>query len=69
MGDHVLPWSALRHWGPAESMRFDPHPPPPKNHPGVGVLCTALDVETAVVETFGQQRTIDTADGRPKATS
>ncbi len=69
VGEHVLPWSAMRHWGPADTMRFDPHPPPPQVHPVVGVTYTALDVATAVTETFQQQRVIDTAGGRPKATS
>jgi hypothetical protein len=69
VGEHVLPWSALRHWGPADTMRFDPHPPPPKDHPDVGVTYTALDLATAVTETFQQHRMIDTAGGRPKATS
>lgn len=49
-------------------MRFDPHPPPPSDHPGIGVTYTALDVATAVTETF-QQRVIDTGGGRPKATA
>jgi hypothetical protein len=69
VGDHVLPWSALRHWGPAATMRFDPHPPPPGEHREVGVTYTALDIATAVTETFQQQRVIDTAGGRPKATA
>ncbi len=50
-------------------MRFDPHPPPPSDHPGIGVTYTALDVATAVTETFQQQRVIDTGGGRPKATA
>ncbi len=50
-------------------MRFDPHPPPPGEHPEVGVTYTALDVTTAVTETFQQQRIIDTSGGRPKATA
>lgn len=69
VGDHVLPWSALRHWGPNSTMRFDPHPPPATDHPDVGVTYTALDIATAVTETFQQQRIIDTASGRPKATA
>lgn len=69
VGEHVLSWSALRHWGPADTMRFDPHPPPPQVHPNVGVTYAALDVATAVTETFQQQRVIDPAGGRPKATS
>lgn len=50
-------------------MRFDPHPPPPTDHPNVGVTYASLDVETAVTETFQRQRVIDTTGGRPKATS
>lgn len=69
VGDHVLPWSALRHWGPAATMRFDPHPPPPGEHRGVGVTYAALDLTTAVAEVFQQQRVIDTAGGRPRATA
>lgn len=69
VGEHVLPWSTLRHWGPANAMRFDPHEPPPREQPGVGVTYTAIDVETAVAETFQERRVIDTSGGRPKATS
>lgn len=68
-GEHVLPWSVLRHWGPAATMRFDPHPLPARDNPDVGVSYTALDLTTAVTETFQQHRVIDTVDGRPKATS
>lgn len=69
VGDHVLPWSALRRWGPAATMRFDPHPPPPGEHLEVGVTYTALDLATAVTETFQQHRIIDSTGGRPKATA
>lgn len=69
VGDHVLPWSALRHWGPAATMRFDPHPPPPREHVEVGVTYTALDIATAVTATFQQYRIIDSTGGRPKATA
>lgn len=69
VGDHVLPWSALRHWGPVATARFDPHPPPPAMHREVGVSYAALDLTTAVAEVFQVQRVIDATDGRPKATS
>lgn len=69
VGENVLAWSALRHWGPAVTMRFDPHPPPAGIHREIGVSYVALDLATAVVEVFQQQRVIDVAGGRPKATS
>lgn len=69
VGENVLAWSALRHWGPAVTMRFDPHPPPPRIHEDVGVTYAALDLTTAVTEVFQQQRVVDTEGGRPKATA
>lgn len=69
LGDHVLPWSGLRHWGPVATAGFDPHPPPPRDHREVGVSYAALDLATAVTEVFQLLRVIDTTDGRPRATS
>ncbi len=56
-GDHVLGWNAFREHGP--HLRFDPHPPPPRQHPGVGVWYAAGTPTAAVAEAFQTQRTID----------
>ncbi|WP_300681587.1 RES family NAD+ phosphorylase [Nocardioides sp.] len=69
VGQHVLGWSTLRQWGPAVSARFDPHPMPTGQHPGLGVTYAATDLATSVAEVFQYDRVIDTVTGRPKATS
>lgn len=68
-GDHVLPWNALRAWGPAADCRWDPHPEPADDHPKERVSYTAIDLATAVVETYQSTRRIDPHTGRPRATS
>lgn len=69
VGEHVLGWSTLRHWGPAANMRFDPHPLPVGEHQDVGVTYTSVDLTTAVVEFFQDGRLIDARTNRPKATA
>jgi len=56
-GEHVLPWNAFREHGP--HLRFDPHPPPPQEHPGIGVWYGASEPATALAEAFQVTRTID----------
>lgn len=68
-GTHVLGWDTLRGWGPAANCRWDPHPEPAGHHPGHGVLYAAIDLATAVVETFQATRLIDPNTGTPRATS
>lgn len=68
-GPHVLGWNTLRHWGPAANCRWDPHPGPASEHPGEGVLYTAIDLATVVVETFQDTRRIDPETGAPRAIS
>ncbi len=66
-GEHVVPWDRLRYWGPAATMRFDPHQPPPRvQNRGVGY--TALNVPTALAEVFQQRRVINTRRGSPYLT-
>jgi hypothetical protein len=50
-------------------MRFDPHPLPLGDHPGVGVIYAATDIDTAVAEAFQSTRTVDTVSGHPHLTS
>lgn len=57
---HVVPWNALRSFGPT-SNRFDPHPPPPRDHPDHGVAYTALDPFTTFAEVYQRTRTIHRA--------
>ena len=65
-GVHVIPWNALRRYGPLPSMRFDPHPPPLGEH-DEGVLYAATSLTTALAETFQTTRLIDTVQalGQP----
>lgn len=61
---YATPWNTLRHWGPVAA-RFDPHPLPPANHPGHGVLYAGSDAVTALAEAFGTNRTVDVRTGDP----
>lgn len=62
-GTHVLAWNALRHFGPV--LRFDPHPPPPSEHPDRAVWYGASSPEVALAEAYQIDRTIDRRRGRP----
>lgn len=65
VGEHVLPWNALRHWGPAAG-RFDPHDLPPGHDPAHGVLYAAVSqVAVAVAEAFQRTRRVDVTAGGP----
>ena len=66
-GVHVIPWNALRRYGPLPSMRFDPHPPPLGEH-DEGVLYAAASLTTALAETFQTTRLIDTVSYQPQLT-
>jgi hypothetical protein len=65
-GDHVLAWNAFREHGP--HLRFDPHPPPAGENPGVGVWYGASDPTAALGEAFQATRTIDRLRGNPYLT-
>jgi hypothetical protein len=41
--EHVLPWNALRTYGPLPSMRWDPHPGPEPISAAEGLLYAAAD--------------------------
>lgn len=56
-GDHVLAWNAFRGHGP--HLRFDPHPPPARQHEGAGVWYGASGPTVALAEVFQTTRTID----------
>ena len=58
-GAHPQAWNELRHFGPIESMRFDPHPAPPRQHPDHGVMYTAVESHTALGEVFQRTRVIN----------
>jgi hypothetical protein len=65
VGEHVLPWNELRHWGPAAG-RFDPHNVPPGHDPAHGVLyVAAAQVGVAVTEAFQRTRRVDVTAGGP----
>lgn len=67
-GDHVVPWDQLRYWGPAATMRFDPHEPPPRVRER-GVSYAALSVPTALAEVFQRTRVINARRGSPYLTA
>lgn len=68
-GEHVLPWNALRTYGPLPSMRWDPHPGSvPGPHPE-GVLYASADIATALAEVYQMTRVIDTRTGTPRLTA
>lgn len=68
-GAHVLPWNALRNYGPLPSMRWDPHPDSRPGRHVDGVLYAATDAATALAEVFQTTRLIDTRVGAPRLTA
>lgn len=66
-GDHVLAWNAFREHGP--HLRFDPHPPPARHHPGIGIWYGASNPTPALAEAFQNTRTIDRFRGQPYLTA
>lgn len=58
VGAHALRWDELRHFGPARTMRWDPHPAPSGVHPTHGVSYAATGPETAFAEVFQSNRAI-----------
>lgn len=60
-GDHPTRWDELRTYGPLDS-RWDPHPPPPGEHPHHGVLYAGTDTTTTFGEIFQRDRIIDLVD-------
>ncbi|MGV0743907.1 RES family NAD+ phosphorylase [Mycolicibacterium sp. XJ870] len=68
-GEHVLPWNALRTWGPLPSMRYDPHPGPQPCATGDGVLYAATDAATGLAEVYQTTRVVDTRAGAPTLTA
>jgi hypothetical protein len=67
-GEHVVPWDRLRYWGPAATMRFDPHEPPPRMQER-GVSYAALSVPTALAEVFQRTRVVNARRGSPYLTA
>lgn len=67
VGPHALRWNELRHYGPARTMRWDPHPPPPAEHPDYAVSYAALDPVTVFAEVFQLPRAIIVAPDRALA--
>ena len=57
-GTHASRWDELREHGPIPEMRWDPHPPPRGDHPGIGVSYASPFIETAVAEKFQGQRVV-----------
>lgn len=57
-GSFATRFGAMRSFGPLASARFDPHPPPPRDHPIERVLYAATDLVTALAERFQNGREI-----------
>jgi hypothetical protein len=68
-GQHVLPWNALRTYGPLPSMRWDPHAGPLPASQTDGVLYAAADIATSLAEVYQTTRLIDTHAGAPTLTA
>ena len=68
-GQHVLPWNALRTYGPLPSMRWDPHPGPHPTPTTIGVLYAATDIATSLAEVYQTTRVVDTHTGAPTLTA
>jgi len=66
-GPHVLAWNGFREHGP--HLRFDPHPPPARIHPGVGVWYGACGPLACLAEAFQATRTIDRHRADPYLTA
>lgn len=56
-GPHVTAWNELRHYGPVAA-RFEPHPPPPGDHPTRGVWYAATSPTTSFAEVFQRHRKV-----------
>ena len=65
-GAHVLAWNEFRNHGP--HLRFDPHPPPARDHTNVGVCYSASTPLVALAEAYQADRTIDRFRGQPYMT-
>ncbi|MEV8195403.1 MULTISPECIES: RES family NAD+ phosphorylase [Rhodococcus] len=65
-GSYVLPWNALREFGPI--LRFDQYPLPRGDHPGYGVRYGASSPRGALAEAFQSARVIDRHRGDPYLT-
>ena len=57
-GPYATQFAAMRSYGPLASARFDPHPPPPGDHPTERILYAAIDLVTALAERFQNGREI-----------
>jgi hypothetical protein len=64
---HPTPWNRLRHYGPIERCRFDPHEPPPHEQ-AEGVAYLTLDVPTALAEVFQETRVVNPDASAPYLT-
>ncbi|WP_157962580.1 RES family NAD+ phosphorylase [Homoserinimonas sp. OAct 916] len=58
-------WDQLREHGPVLGVRFDPHPLPPGDHAGYGVMYTSADAITAFAEVYQGSRVIDRISEAP----
>ena len=57
-GPYAVRFGLMRRFGPLASARFDPHPPPPGEHPTERALYAATDLATALAERFQHNREI-----------
>jgi hypothetical protein len=67
-GAHVVAWNQLRYFGPIDTMRFEPHDPPPHAQ-AKGVSYNGMDVPTVLAEVFAQTRFVNLSRGDPYLTA
>lgn len=68
-GFNVVPWNALRYWGPSAA-RFDPHEPTlGARDQDIGVSYTATDVPSALAEVFQDRRVVNATRQVPYLTA
>ncbi|MFC9553864.1 RES family NAD+ phosphorylase [Rhodococcus sp. NPDC056960] len=65
-GAHVVPWNAMRRFGPI--LRFDHHPLPRSEHAGYGIWYGASSPRGGLAEAFQSARVIDRDRGDPYLT-
>ncbi len=63
-GEYVVPGNRLRYWGPASTMRFDPHEPPPRVQDR-GVSYAALTCQPDWPKCFSAPASSTRAAARP----
>lgn len=64
-GPYPSAWNTLRTYGPLDRSRWDPHPLPVSNHPGLGVLYASAEHVTPFAEVSHRSGRINLTSGAP----